>query len=80
MTEAFVSPEVLEQRLYEQEREAIKAEREEAIEFRKIRLEVVRLAKETLLENSKSKLVDERDVSADDIKNFANTLYTFTIS
>ena len=91
MAEANVSPEVHEQRAYDEEREtarstreaereAARAERETAAEAKRIRLETVRLAKETLIENSRSKAVDERDVSADDIKTFANVLYTFTIS
>ena len=91
MAEANVSPEVQEQRAYdaeleetraarEAERDNTRAEREAAAEAKRIRLETVRLAKETLIENSRSKAVDERDVSADDIKTFANVLYTFTIS
>jgi len=38
------------------------------------RLETIRLAKETLIENSRSKPVDARDVSAADITAFANNL------
>lgn len=53
-------------------------QREEKREARRIRLEVVRLAKETLIENSRSKNVDERDVSASDITLFANVLYQYT--
>jgi hypothetical protein len=65
---------------FEVERDTARSEREAASEAKRIRLETVRLAKETLIENSRSKAVDERDVSADDIKTFANVLYTFTIS
>ena len=41
------------------------------------RLESVRLAKETLIENARSKPVDARDVSAEDITAFAATLATY---
>lgn len=53
-------------------------EREERKETRRTRLEVIRLAKETLIENSRYKNIDERDVSAEDITNFANTLFEYT--
>ena len=45
-----------------------------AMEQRRARLEAVRLAKETLIENARSKPVDARDVSATDITTFANAL------
>jgi hypothetical protein len=41
------------------------------------RLESVRLAKEVLIENARSKPVDARDVSAEDITAFAGTLATY---
>ena len=47
------------------------------IEFRRSKLEAIRLAKETLIENSRSKPVDQRDISAEDIKNFAEVLITY---
>ena len=40
------------------------------------RLEAVRLAKEVLIENARSKSVDERDVTAADITAFAAVLIT----
>ena len=42
-----------------------------------IRLEALRLAKETLVENSRSKPVSERDVTSEDITAFAATLVTY---
>ena len=45
-----------------------------AMEQRRARLEAVRLAKETLIENARSKPVDARDVSAADVTAFANVL------
>ena len=48
-----------------------------AMEQRRTRLEAIRLAKETLIENARSKPVDSRDVSAADVTAFANTLVTY---
>lgn len=41
------------------------------------KLEAIRLAKDVLLENARSKPVDSRDVSANDIKNYAQTLVDY---
>jgi hypothetical protein len=67
-----------ERRAYEEGRETLRFERELLKEEKRIRLEVVRLAKETLIENNRHKAVDERDVSAEDITAFANVLYNYT--
>jgi hypothetical protein len=48
-----------------------------AAEARRERLEAVRLAKEVLIENARSKAVDSRDVTAVDITAFANTLVAY---
>lgn len=48
-----------------------------ANEIRRARLEVIRMAKETLLENARSKPVDARDVTAADITAFADVLSTY---
>tara|TARA_R110000822_G_scaffold231459_1_gene363400 strand:- start:314 stop:547 length:234 start_codon:yes stop_codon:yes gene_type:complete len=42
------------------------------------KLECVRLAQQTLVENARSKPVDERDITATDITTFANTLASYT--
>jgi hypothetical protein len=55
-------------------RDAGRRAHEIAMEQRRARLEAVRLAKETLIENARSKPVDARDVSASDITTFANAL------
>ena len=81
MAEEFSAEELAAQQAAIEERkaeEAARIAREEKTETRRIRLEVVRLAKEALIENSRYKAVDERDVSAEDISNFANVLYTYT--
>lgn len=48
-----------------------------AIQLKQAKIDAVRLAKETLIENSRSKPVDSRDISAQDIINFAETLVTY---
>jgi hypothetical protein len=45
-----------------------------AIQAKQTKLEAIRLAKETLIENARSKPVDSREVTAADITAFANTL------
>lgn len=83
-----VSSEIQEQRTYEETREQSRRDFEEsqaqdrrnqelALENKRAKLESIRLAKETLLENSKSKAVDERDISASDIVTFATTLQNY---
>jgi len=47
------------------------------LEARRAKLEAIRLAKETLIENARSKPVDSRDVSAADIQAFAQTLVSY---
>ena len=49
-------------------------EKRAQVEAKRARLEAVRLAKETLLENARSKPVDARDVTAADITAFAAAL------
>ncbi len=41
---------------------------------RRMKLEAIRMAKETLIENARSKPVDSRDVTASDIITFSNAL------
>ena len=48
-----------------------------AMEQLRIKMEAVRLAKETLIENDRSKPVDERGVTAADITTFAAVLNTY---
>ena len=45
-----------------------------AAEAKRAKLEAIRLAKETLIENARSKPVDARDVTAADITAFAAAL------
>ena len=48
-----------------------------AAQAKQAKLEVVRLAKETLLENARSKPVDTREVTAADITAFAAALEAY---
>ena len=48
-----------------------------ALQTKQAKLEAVRLAKETLLENARSKPVGERDVTAADVTAFADTLVAY---
>ena len=48
-----------------------------AAEQKRTRLEAVRLAKETLIENSRNKPIDDRDVTAAEITAFADALTSY---
>lgn len=48
-----------------------------ALQAKQAKLEAVRLAKEVLLENARSKAVDARDVAAADVTAFAGTLVAY---
>lgn len=48
-----------------------------ALQAKQAKLDAVRMAKETLIENARSKAVDARDVSASDITSFAEVLNTY---
>lgn len=56
---------------------AAMAQANAAAEGKRARLEAVRLAKETLIENARSKSVGERDVTAADITTFAAALTAY---
>lgn len=48
-----------------------------ALESMRAKLEAVRLAKETLLENARSKPVDSQDITVEEITAFANVLHAY---
>lgn len=62
---------------------ALTAEQQDALEFQQaqqkqmFKMDLVRIAKETLVENDRSKPADERGVSAADITAYADTLFTY---
>lgn len=57
--------------------ENVRAANQAVSEGRREKLEAVRLAKETLIENARSKPADSREVSATDIIAFATTLTAY---
>jgi hypothetical protein len=57
--------------------EAVRHANQLELEARRAKLEAIRLAKETLIENARSKPVDSRDVTAADIQAFAQTLVSY---
>jgi hypothetical protein len=72
-----LTPEQQSQLDFQEASDAARRAHEIAMEQRRTRLEAIRLAKETLVENARSKPVDSRDVSATDVTNFANTLVQY---
>jgi hypothetical protein len=50
---------------------------QQQLEAQRAKLEAIRLAKETLIENARSKPADSRDVTAADITAFAATLVNY---
>lgn len=59
---------------FQMDMEAARSANQMALEAKRAKLEAVRLAKETLIENARSKPVDARDVTAADITAFAAAL------
>ena len=57
--------------------EATRHANQMALQAKQAKLEAVRLAKEVLLENARSKAVDARDVAAADVTAFAGTLVAY---
>ena len=47
------------------------------MDARRSKLEAIRIAKETLIENRRSQPVDAREVTASDITAYANSLVTY---
>lgn len=47
------------------------------IEKRRFRMEALRMAKDVLMENARSKPVDSREVTVGDITNFADSVITY---
>jgi len=57
--------------------EAPRRDYDTGVESRRTRLELIRLAKETLIENNRNKPVDDREIAAADITTFAENLNTY---
>jgi hypothetical protein len=69
-----LTTEQLDQIAYQEASDAGRRAHEIAMETRRAKLEAIRLAKETLIENARSKPVDSRDVTPADITAFADAL------
>lgn len=65
---------------FQLELESQRAAIHETLDNKRARLEAVRLAKEVLIENSRNKPIDSRDVSAKEITAFAETLISYVNS
>lgn len=62
---------------YEFKQNQAQLEYNKSLESKKHKMELVRIAKDTLVENSRSKSVEERDISSEDIINFADSLFDY---
>lgn len=59
------------------EQEKIRVDAQLVIESIKNKMEAVRIAKDVLTENNRSKPADARDISAEDITDFASTITNY---
>jgi hypothetical protein len=57
--------------------EADRYNKQMALQAQQAKLEAVRIAQQTLLENRRNKPVEEREVTAADITNYASTLTSY---
>ena len=62
---------------FQMDLEAARQQNQLALEAKRAKLEAVRLAKETLIENRRNLPVDQREVAAADITTFAQTLVSY---
>ena len=69
-----LTTEQIDQIAYQEASEAGRRAHEMTMESRRAKLEAIRLAKETLIENARSKPADSRDVTPADITAFADAL------
>jgi hypothetical protein len=61
----------------QQESEKARWEHEQEMEARRAKLELIRLAKETLIENARNKPADEAGITAAEITTFAQELTNY---
>jgi len=57
--------------------ESARCQPQMAMNAKQAKIEAIKLAKETLIENSRSKPVSEREITAADITTFADTLIAY---
>ena len=72
--QAQIAAQQASQQAVEAAREAARRDHEKDMELRRAKLELLRMAKETLVENARNKPVDEAGVTATAIVAFANEL------
>ena len=63
--------------LQQQEMDASRRNHESQMEIRRAKIDMIKVATDTLAANAKSKPVDERDITALDIKTFADELILY---
>ena len=64
---------------HQQEMDASRRNHENQMETRRTKIDMVKVAMDTLASNAKSKPADERDITASDIKTFADELIQYII-
>jgi hypothetical protein len=62
---------------HQQEMDTGRRNHENQIETRRTKIDMIKVATDTLASNAKSKPVDERDITASDIKTFADELIQY---
>ena len=62
---------------HQQEMDASRRNHESQMEIRRAKIDMIKVATDTLAANAKSKPVDERDITALDIKTFADELILY---
>jgi hypothetical protein len=68
---------IAQQTLHQQEMDTNRRNHESQMESRRIKMDMIKVATDTLAANAKSKPADERDVTASDIKTFADELIEY---
>ena len=68
---------ITQQTLHQQEIETSRRNHETQMEMRRTKIDMIKVATDTLASNAKSKPADERDITALDIKSFAEELIEY---
>jgi hypothetical protein len=78
MLQLQAQAEILElQTQHQQEMDVSRRNHENQMEMRRTKIDMVKVATDTLASNAKSKPADERDITASDIKTFADELIQY---
>lgn len=68
---------IKQQTMHQQQVESSRRDHERQLEMRRIKIDMIKVATDTLSSNAKSKPVDTRDITASDIKTFAEELIEY---